>query len=125
MSALAPLYIKKSYRDEPSFRNVKVVFSIYDNDFKKTFGEGFQNRMLLKGIAKKDIAALKHPVDYTALCKLAIDYSDGIIQHSQHINPDLLEYARLSGKPFLEYQSEDFIDACNDFYDVVWNTEPK
>ena len=34
---------------------------------------------MLKGIAKKDIAGLKEPIDYTALCKLAADFSDGII----------------------------------------------
>ncbi|MDR0893716.1 MAG: glycogen/starch synthase [Prevotellaceae bacterium] len=124
MSALAPMYIKKSYRDEPSFRSVKVVFSIYDNDFTQTFDAGFLNRLMLKGVAKKDIASLKPPIDYTALCKLAIDFSDGIIQHSEHINEAVLEYARASGKPLLEYQSENFIDACNDFYDVVWNAMP-
>ena len=28
MTALAPLYIKKAYKDEPSFRDAKVVFSV-------------------------------------------------------------------------------------------------
>lgn len=34
MTALAPLYIKKAYKDEPSFRDAKVVFSVYEDDFK-------------------------------------------------------------------------------------------
>ena len=37
MTALAPLYIKKAYKDEPSFRDAKVVFSVYEDDFKGTF----------------------------------------------------------------------------------------
>ena len=61
-------------------------------------------------------------IDYVTVCKLAIDYSDGIIQQSEHINKEVLEYARQSGKPFLEYQSpENYADACNEFYDIVWN----
>lgn len=124
MTALAPLYIKKAYKDEPSFRDAKVVFSLYDNDFKKPFHPDFASKLLLKGISKKDVADLKEPVDYTALCKLAVDYSDGVIQQSEHVNEEVIAYARQIGKPVLGYQSpEIFADACNDFYDQVWGAE--
>ena len=124
MTALAPLYIKKAYKDEPSFRDAKVVFSLYDNDFKEPFHPDFASKLLLKGISKKDIADLKEPIDYTALCKLAVDYSDGVIQQSEHVNEEVMEYARQIGKPILGYQSpENFADACNDFYDRVWGVE--
>ena len=124
MTALAPLYIKKAYKDEPSFRDAKVVFSLYDNDFKEPFHPDFANKLLLKGISKKDVADLKEPFDYTALCKLAVDYSDGVIQQSEHVNEEVIAYARQIGKPVLGYQSpEIFADACNDFYDQVWGAE--
>ena len=124
MTALAPLYIKKAYKDEPSFRDAKVVFSLYDNDFKEPFHPDFASKLLLKGISKKDIADLKEPIDYTALCKLAVDYSDGVIQQSEHVNEEVMEYARQIGKPILGYQSpKNFADACNDFYDRVWGVE--
>ena len=126
MTALAPLYIKKAYKDEPSFRDAKVIFSLYEDDFKQPFHADFSNKLLLKGIAKKDIAGLKEPIDYTALCKLAADFSDGIIQQSEKVNEEVMEYARQSGKPILEYQTpETFADACNEFYDKVWETEQK
>ena len=121
MTARAPLYIKKVNRDEPSFRNSKVIFSLYESDFKQPFHPDFPTKLMLKGIAKKDIACLKDPITYNTLCKLAINFSDGIIQQSENVDPELLEYARQSGKPFLEYQSPDFFpEACNDFYDLVW-----
>ena len=124
MTALAPLYIKKAYKDEPSFRDAKVVFSLYDNDFKEPFHPDFASKLLLKGISNKDVADLKEPVDYTALCKLAVDYSDGVIQQSEHVNEEVIAYARQIGKPVLGYQSpEIFADACNDFYDQVWGAE--
>lgn len=34
MSAFVPLYIKKAYQDEPSFRDSKVVFSVFEDEFK-------------------------------------------------------------------------------------------
>lgn len=124
MTALAPLYIKKAYKDEPSFRDAKVVFSLYDNDFKSTFNNDFSNKLLLKGISKKDVASLKEPVDYASLCKLAVDYSDGVVQNSEQVNQEVMDYARQSGKPVLEFQNPDtYAEACNEFYDKVWGTE--
>ena len=121
MSALAPLYIKKAYKDEPSFRNSKVIFSLFESDFKQAFRADFTTRLMLKGVAKKDVAGLKNPVTYASLCKLAISFSDGIILHSEHVDEEVADYARQSGKPVLEHQpSELFADACNDFYEQVW-----
>lgn len=124
MTALAPLYIKKAYKDEPSFRNAKVIFSVYGDDFKHPFHADYPNKLMLKGIAKKDVSHLKNPIDYTTLCKLAVDFSDGVVQQSEHVNEEVMEYARQAGKHILDYQSPDnFADACNDFYDKVWETE--
>ena len=126
LAALAPLYIKKAYNDEPSFRDAKVVFSVFEDDFKESFNADFVNRLVLKGVTKKDMAHLKAPVDYATLCKLAIDYSDGVIQQSENVNEEVMEYARQAGKPILEYQTpETFAEACNEFYDKVWETEQK
>ena len=116
--------IKRAYREEPSYRNSKVIFSLYENDFKQNFHPDFATKLMLKGIAKKDLAKLKEPVDFTSLCKLAVEYSDGVIQQSEHVNQEVLDYARSLGKPVLEYQGgEDMADRCNSFYDLVAETE--
>lgn len=121
ITALAPLYIKKAYKDEPSFRDSKVVFSLYNDDFQNDLPEDFVNKLLLKGINKKDVANLPKPMNYVTLCKLAIDYSDGIIQMSEQVNEEVLEYARLSGKPFIGYQpTENQAEACDQLYDQLW-----
>ena len=121
MSALAPLYIKKVYKDEPSFRDVKVVFSVYENDFKNKFPQDFVSKLMLKGIANEDLTSVQGEVDYTALMKLAIDFSDGIIQNSENVNDEVLNYAREKNIPVLDFQSPDnYADAFNDFYDIVW-----
>ena len=121
MTALAPLYIKKAYKDEPSFRGSKVVFSLYEEDFKEALQPEFPTKLMLKGIAKKDVANLKTPIDYVELCKLAIDYSDGVVLQSDKVNEKLVNYAKETGKLILEPQDPDnFAEACNNFYDQVW-----
>ena len=119
VSALAPLYIKRAYREEPSFRDSKVVYSLYDNELHQDFGPNFVNRVLMKGITKKELAGLPSPVDFVTLNKLAIDYSDGVVQQSEHVDEQVLEYARQSGKPFLPYAADNFADECNNFYDLL------
>ena len=124
MTALAPLYIKKAFNEEPSFRNTKVIFSLYENRLNNPFRLEYANRLMLKGICKEDLETLQSPVTYEQLCKLAIDYSDGIVQHSRNVSPELIEYARQSGKPFVEYVAPELqADACDKLYDELTKEE--
>ncbi|WP_321480980.1 glycogen/starch synthase [uncultured Bacteroides sp.] len=121
MTALAPLYIKKAYKDEPSFRDSKIVFSVYEDDFKNKFKDDFTAQLLMKDIVEDDIKTLTKPVDYLTLMKLAVDYSDGIIQNSEKVNQEIINYAQEQGKAMLNYQStETYPDSCNEFYDKIW-----
>lgn len=122
MTSLVPLYIKKAYNEEPSFRNTKVVFSVYENGFQSKFDENFSTKLLLKGITPEDVTTLNGKgVDYETLSKLAVDYSDGVIQNSAHIDNEIMKYANEKQKLTLGYQQPDnYADACNSFYDQVW-----
>ncbi|MPM38674.1 hypothetical protein SDC9_85304 [bioreactor metagenome] len=99
---------------------------MYGEDFKSTFKEDFPSQLIIKGVSADDIKSLSTPVDYTSLMKLAIDYSDGVVQNSESVNEEVMNYARQSGKLVLDYQTpEAFHDACDEFYDKVWESENK
>ena len=52
--------------------------------------------------------------------KLAIDFSDGIAFGCEVTNPEIIKYAKKSGKPILEYKGEaEYADAYNEFYDMI------
>ena len=122
MSAMVPLYVKMVYYEEPSFRDSKVIFSVYNEGFKSTLNPNFTQQLMLKEITTEDISMIKTPVDYEELCKLAVSYSDGIIQNSESINPNITDYARKLNIPVLDYQTADtYADACDAFYDQVWD----
>ncbi len=121
ISAFVPLYIKKAYNEEPSFRDSKVIFSLFNDQFESELQADIIDKLLLKGITKKDIedtvGTLTHCKD---LYKLAIAYSDGIILNSENIDPELIEFAREKGVPVLEYQTpETYADATNNFYEEI------
>jgi Glycogen synthase len=127
MTALAPLYIKKAYADDPCFRNSKVVYSVYDDDFAQSFPSNFSDKLYLDGIEESDIESIKNKtLSFNDLTNLAIKYSDGLIKGSENINSEVSESIKSSGKLFLDYKNMDeYIDAYNDFYDVVWEETNK
>jgi len=122
-SALAPLYIKKGYGDDPCFKNAKVVSSLYDETFTKPFNHGFADKLRFDGIGDPEIENVKQRgvMDYQSLMKLAIDYSDGIIQGSETMDAEIRQYL-LGGKvPFLPYHA-DFdknVDEIDAFYEKI------
>jgi starch synthase len=119
MTALAPLYIKKAYNDDPFFKHSKVVYSLFADEFKKPFRSLFAERLLLEGIEKRHVVQVKDKViDFVALSKLAIDYSDAVIQSSPIVNEEVLKYIESKKMKFLPYTNkEDYADDYVDFYD--------
>ena len=124
MTALAPLYIKKAYYDEPSFRDSKVIFSLYQEGFNSNLAPNFAEQVLFKEVTPEDVSMMKSPANYEELCKLAVAYSDGVIQNDETVNQNVLDYARSLNIPVLEYASGDaYADACDAFYDKVFVSE--
>lgn len=118
MTALAPLYIKKAYNDDPFFKNSKVVYSLFNDDFKKPFRPEFARNLLLEGITPEDLTSIQDKeITYEALSKLAIDFSDGVIQSSETTNPQIVDYVKEKKVKFLPYASnEDYADDYIQFY---------
>ena len=125
LASLAPLYIKKSYADDPCFRNSKVIVSLYDNSFTRPFDARFAEKLLFRNIEPSDIPFPQgSEVDFLTLNKLAIDYADGIAAGSKTIDKTLLDYTQQKGKLFLPYQTEETRnDAFDEFYEKVWNAD--
>lgn len=125
MSAMTPLYVKKAYCDEPSFRDSKVIFSLYKEGFNSDLAENFKEQLLFRDITPEDVNMIQDKVNYKELCKLAITYSDGVILNSEDIDPELIEYAHSLNIPVLEYsEGEEYANACNEFYDKI-GTDPE
>lgn len=122
VSALVPLYIKKSYNEEPSYRNSKIVYSLYGGALNNRFPASFRDKLIIKGVSADDVKCCgdETGVSINDLSKLAIDYSDGIILHGDNIAPEVMEYLDKSGKPYIKYEdTPEFIDKCNQLYEQV------
>jgi Glycogen synthase len=121
ITALTPLYLRKAYHQDPFFRDSKIVYSVFDDKMTKTLHPEFTRRILFENIKKGDITALKDSDNNTVdLAKLAIDYSDAVIQASEQINPEITEYVKNKNRKFLPFTGEEnHKQNCIDFYSNI------
>jgi starch synthase len=121
ITALAPLYIKKHYKGDPCYKYTKVVYSLYNDDFRRPYGEDFARKAKIDGVTQNDFKAVKDIADHLSVSKLAIDFADGVIAGSSDVNPELIEYAQQREKlSFLPHQPEEtYIDAFDEFYNQL------
>lgn len=119
MSALVPVYLRSIYNDDPLFSNYKIIYSLYNNEFKTPFRSSFVDKLRFDGIDGENLKMIKNP-DFVNISKLAIKYSDGIIIGSEDINEELANFVSTVKKPVLTFKDEtEYIDAYNDFYDEI------
>ncbi len=122
MSALVPAYLKTTYKDDPTFKNAKIVYSIYDNDFTEEMGPAFAQKAVMGDMTEKHTDIYK-PGSNTALYAGAVQYSDGIVLGSEHINEDVLNIVKNSNKSVLEFESTADFENYYNFYDEIANEE--
>lgn len=124
MSAVIPLYVKTAYHDEPSFAETKVVTSLFTQNLNKDLGDNFKKCLEFRDAREELLKDYHDNFDFIELGKLAIDYSDGIVQADKVVNKELLNYAKGKNIPVLGYH-EDFADEYEAFYDQIYPDEPE
>jgi len=119
-SALVPIYLKKTFYEDPLFAHAKVVYSLYNNRFSTPFSADFKEKVHFDGISESDIQTITTHADWIAINKLVIEQSDGIICGEEEVDAELLAYCKKLGKPILPYQgSEGYTEAYAEFYDSL------
>ena len=128
ITALAPLYLKTAYHNEPFFTNSKIVLMLDDQEYKRPFSTKFSDKLRIDGVNNIDVRNIADfPVGYEELMRLAIDYSDAIVYATPNVNQRLMNYAETKGKPILAYEpQEDPMEACRrqlEFMENIANDE--
>ncbi|MBR6340084.1 MAG: glycogen/starch synthase [Alloprevotella sp.] len=121
IAALAPLYIKTAYRDDPPFLDAKVVFSAYGEQPTIVPPASFRGSVAFRGLTDKVLR--QSGVDFsspTLLEDLMLQFSDGVIQAKPGVAESTIARANEKGLPTLICPDEEgFISAYTDFYETV------
>jgi starch synthase len=117
ISCLVPLFIKKFYIDNPLFTNSKVVYSIYNDSFDKTFRSLF-SKLKASGIPPKD-AALYKQSSFESTIKLAIDYADAVVISHKDVGEEIRSHIDRSQKLHFEHKEEQYADDYLTLYNSI------
>jgi starch synthase len=99
-----------------------VVTSLFTQNLDKTLGENFKQCLEFRETTADILKGYKDDFDFIELGKLAIDYSDGIVQSDSLVNEELLAYTKEKNIPILGY-TENVAEACEDFYESLFPAE--
>ena len=122
MSALVPAYLKTTYKDDPTFKNSKIIYSIYNDDPSATLAADFSRKAIMGDMTEKHIA-LYQDGTHSALYAGAVHYSDGVVLASEDIREDVLNNVKNSHKSVLDFESAADFENYYNFYDEVANEE--
>ena len=116
MAAVIPLYVKTAYHDEPSFANAKVVTSLFQKQLKTDLGKNFKRCIEFREAKSELLNSYDEKFNFLELGKMAIDYSDAIVEASDEVNQELVSYAQSQKLPILGYPGEDNIGDYTQFF---------
>ena len=122
ITSLIPLYIKKCYSDDPSFRDSKIVYSAYDSCFSSPLDIRFMEKLSMDGISPEETGfPAGTPLTCEDMVKLAVKYSDGVIAASESQATLLAEYSKKNGKKYMQLNDDDTnqMEEYNNFYDDI------
>ncbi len=120
-SAIVPLYLKSMFADDPIFRDVKIVLSLYDDKFEGELDADFRSKIEGEGVDDENLKILDTP-SYENFYRFVMKYVDGVVVSSPEADTAVVDMAREKGIPVLEYQSseaEDFFDNYARFYEAI------
>jgi len=126
ISHIVPLYLKKTYKNDPIFSSSKVVLSLYQNDcLQERYPSDIKAKVMMPGLRSRDVEHLADDAPTGInLARLAIQYSDGIIMGSNDIDSGLAAYIAKLGLPVLPYvqvntETNGYVRKYNGFYDQI------
>ncbi len=127
MTSLIPFFVKTGYKDDPMFRNSRIVYSSYFQDLEETMSPNLVKKMKMDGVTADDLKLYKDP-SMVNVNLAAMKWSDGVVKRTTEKNVSLDNYLKKANKPVLSFESTDdepgFVAACSDFYDELLETEP-
>ena len=122
MSSLVPAYLKTIYKDDPTFKNSKVVYSVYDDNFQNSLNPEFAKKAIMSGMTSEHTEMYSEATN-TALNLGAISYSDAVVYASENINEEVLKFVKKANKPTLEFNSTSDYENYYNLYEEIVSEE--
>jgi len=122
MTALVPAYIKTTYKNDPTFKNSKVVYSIYENCFTETLNADLHKKAIMNAMTAEDTKIFEN-ADCNTLHMGAVSYSDAVVLADENISENVLKFVKDSNKPTLAYNLTENFENFYSLYEEISDEE--
>ncbi|RZL15982.1 MAG: starch synthase [Pedobacter sp.] len=122
MTSLVPAYIKTTYKDDPTFKNSKVVYSVYESCFTEKLNADFFKKAVMNGMTIEDTKVFENADSNSVDCG-AISFSDAVVLADENISDDVLKFVKNSNKPTLAYNLTENFENFYTFYEELSQEE--
>lgn len=122
MGALAPLYLRKVFNDEPAFKKTKIVYSVDDSAITAPLSSEFPNKLKAEGVRENEVKHLRNTeITPVMLQQFAIKYADAVTIQTPNPDPSIIEILENGKKPWLPYElaSQEDRKALTEFYNSL------
>ena len=96
MSGVLPLYLKKFYNDDPHFADAKVVYSVYNTDFKGSLDKGMVKKLKFDGFDDAIFTGKNPDPDFSQIFEFFSEFP-GIFKSKQYRN-----ISKVSTQPLIQ-----------------------
>lgn len=120
-ASLISIYLNKAALEDPLFKDMKIVVSVYDDGFEGEMDPGFRSKIEQKGIKGEDLDLLT-PATYENLMKFVISHADGVIFETENPPEALVKFTEEKQIPALGYLSKtttQYLDEYQAFYETI------
>lgn len=122
MSSLVPLYMKTTYKDDPTFKTAKVVYSVYDNCFGEKLNADFSKKAVMNSMDVSHLVPYKDG-SCESMHLGAISYSDAVVLGGPNTHPEVLKVVEAIDKPVLTYDATSDFENYFNLYEEMHNEE--
>jgi starch synthase len=121
MTSLIPLYLKTLYKDEPVFSKSKVIYSVYENDFKEDLGEDFMRKASLNYIEDDQLEPFSK-ADCSSMHIGGIMHADAVVK-CESVDDEVNQKLDSCEKPVLNHTNDQIADNYLNFYNSLFDEE--
>jgi starch synthase len=116
MTSLIPMYLKTIYKDEPVFRNAKVIYSVYNEEAMQNLGKDFARKASMNTIEEGQMGSFSDP-DINGLNLGAVTHADAIVTNCDDMSKKIS--AEIDSKPNMRHSDEGFEEQYVTFYESL------
>ncbi|MBC7891646.1 MAG: glycogen/starch synthase [Sphingobacteriaceae bacterium] len=85
MTALIPLYLRTTYKNDPIFKDTKSVFTVYNNPFRFKFDEDLLDKVKAMDIHDDMLDSLRS-LDYEGFIRIGVEYADTVVKADEDVS---------------------------------------